>query len=107
MPREACVLQTLSVWAQYTIRLPAARRDAIAHKLKEQGISTQIFYPRPLHRQPAFQQFPVSEEGVPQSERLAHEVLSLPMHPYLDPAEQAQIIAACRASFSLQKRDIS
>ena len=83
-----------SVWAQYTLRLPAGRRDAIAAKLKAAGVPTAVYYPRPLHLQTAYRAFPVAGEGLPVSEALAAEVLSLPMHPYLDQPTQDRIIAA-------------
>ncbi len=53
-----------SVWAQYTIRLAAGRRDALAAALKAQGIPTAIYYPTPLHRQEAYRHFPVADGGV-------------------------------------------
>ena len=85
-----------SVWAQYTIRLTAGRRDGLAAVLKAQGIPTAIYYPTPLHRQEPYRRFPVAEGGAPVSERLAEEVISLPMHAYLDEATQDRIIAAVR-----------
>jgi dTDP-4-amino-4,6-dideoxygalactose transaminase len=85
-----------SVWAQYTIRLPAGRRDAFAAALKAEGIPTAVYYPIPLHRQQAYQHYPVGEGGVTVSERLAAEVISLPMHAYLDAPTQDRIIAAVR-----------
>ena len=83
-----------SVWAQYTVRAPAARRDKLAADLKAEGIPTAVYYPRPLHRQAAYRSYPVSAAGVPVSERLSLEALSLPMHPYLEPAQQDRIIDA-------------
>jgi len=85
-----------SVWAQYTIRLPAGRRDALADALKAEGIPTAIYYPKPLHRQTAYRQFPVVDGGLPVSEQLADEVISLPMHPYLDQPTQDRVIDAAR-----------
>jgi dTDP-4-amino-4,6-dideoxygalactose transaminase len=86
----------VSVWAQYTIRLPAGRREAFAASLKAEGIPTAIYYPIPLHRQQAYKHYPVGEGGVAVSERLAAEVVSLPMHAYLDAATQDRIIDAVR-----------
>ena len=83
-----------SVWAQYTIRLPAGRRDALAAALKAQGIPTAIYYAKPLHRQAAYSGYPVADGGLPVSEKLADEVISLPMHAYLDAETQERIIAA-------------
>jgi len=83
-----------SVWAQYTV--VTRGRDALAASLKAAGIPTAIYYPRPLHRQTAYAHFPVAGNGVPVSERLSAEVLSLPMHAYLDEAIQDRIIDAVR-----------
>jgi dTDP-4-amino-4,6-dideoxygalactose transaminase len=85
-----------SVWAQYTIRLPAGQREQFAASLKAEGIPTAIYYPIPLSRQEAYRHFPVAEGGVPVTDKLAEEVISLPMHAYLDEATQDRIIAACR-----------
>jgi dTDP-4-amino-4,6-dideoxygalactose transaminase len=83
-----------SVWAQYTIKVPAPKRDQLAAALRNQGIPTAIYYPKPLHRQTAYRHFPVAGDGLPVSDTIAHEVISLPMHPYLDAAVQDRIIAA-------------
>ena len=85
-----------SVWAQYTLRLPAGRRDALAAELKAQGIPTAVYYAKPVHHQDAYRSFPVAEGGTPVSERLAHEVISLPMHAYLDEPTQDRIVDAVR-----------
>jgi len=73
---------TASIWAQYTIKLP--HRDKIAAHLREQGIPTQIYYPLPMHLQPAYAPYGNGVGSLPVSEQLCHEVLALPMHPYLD-----------------------
>ena len=83
-----------SVWAQYTIRLAPGRRDALAAALRVQGIPTAIYYPIPLHKQGAYRTYPVSRSGLANSERLADEVISLPMHAYLEEETQARIIDA-------------
>jgi UDP-2-acetamido-2-deoxy-ribo-hexuluronate aminotransferase len=85
-----------SVWAQYTIRISGGRRDKVAAALKAEGVPTAIYYPIPLHRQQAYKHFPVVEGGMAVSDRLASEVLSLPMHAYLDHATQDRIIDAVR-----------
>jgi dTDP-4-amino-4,6-dideoxygalactose transaminase len=87
-----------SAWAQYTLRIDGGRRDAVAAALKAAGIATAVYYPRPLHRQTAYRDWPVAGNGLPVSERLAEQVLSLPMHPYLDPATQDRVIEALRAA---------
>jgi len=87
---------SISVWAQYTIRVAGGRRDALGAALKAEGIPTAIYYPIPLHRQQAYKHFPVGKGGVAVSDRLAAEVISLPMHAYLDAATQDRIIDATR-----------
>jgi dTDP-4-amino-4,6-dideoxygalactose transaminase len=89
-----------SVWAQYTIRVDGGRRDKVAAALKAEGIPTAIYYPIPLHRQQAYRQFPAGDGGLAVSERLASEVLSLPMHGYLDAATQDRIIDATRRALT-------
>ena len=89
-----------SVWAQYTIRMPGGRRDAFAAALKAEGIPTAIYYPIPLHRQQAYKHYPVGEGGVAVSDRLAAEVISLPMHAYLDEPTQDRIIDAVRRALA-------
>ena len=98
----ACVPRLLdgatSVWAQYTIRVPD--RDKLAASLTRQGIPTAIYYPIPMSRQTGYRIYPTVPGGVPVSERLASEVISLPMHPYLDEATQDRIIAAVRSAMT-------
>jgi dTDP-4-amino-4,6-dideoxygalactose transaminase len=84
-----------TVWAAYTVRLPSGiDRDDVATRLKQAGVPTAIYYAKPLHRQTAYRDYPVAGNGLPVSERLASEVLSLPVHPYLDEGTQARIVAA-------------
>jgi dTDP-4-amino-4,6-dideoxygalactose transaminase len=87
---------SISVWAQYTIRVAGGRRSELAAALKSEGIPTGIYYPIPLHRQHAYKHFPVGKKGVAVSDRLAAEVISLPMHAYLDAPTQDRIIDAIR-----------
>jgi dTDP-4-amino-4,6-dideoxygalactose transaminase len=89
-----------SVWAQYTIRLAPGVRDGLAGKLRPQGIPTVVYYPKPLHRLEAYRQFPVVDNGIPVTDRLAEEVISLPMHAYLDAPTQDRIIEAVRAALT-------
>ncbi len=82
----------VSTWAQYTIEHDD--RDALAAHLKAQGIPTAVYYPIPLHLQPAYAHFPRGAGGLPVTERLKDRVLSLPMHPDLDETTQDRIVAA-------------
>ena len=85
-----------SVWAQYTIRIPGGGRDRIAAELKAHGVPTAIHYAKPVHQQAAYRAYPVAANGLPVSERLATEVLSLPMHPYLTGEVQDRIVEEVR-----------
>jgi dTDP-4-amino-4,6-dideoxygalactose transaminase len=87
-----------SVWAQYTIRV--ANRDALAAVLQTRGVPTAIYYPKPLHRQGAYKHYPVAGNGLPVTEKLSAEVISLPMHPYLDEPTQDRVIAAVREALA-------
>jgi dTDP-4-amino-4,6-dideoxygalactose transaminase len=89
-----------SVWAQYTIRLPEGGRDAMAATLKTQGIPTAIYYPKSMHQQTAYRDFPVASGGLPVSEALSRDVISLPMHAYLDEPTQERVIKAVRGALS-------
>lgn len=90
-----------SVWAQYTIRLPkGCDRDGFAAALKAQGIPTAIYYPKSMHQQTAYRHFPVADGGLPACERLSDEVISLPMHAYLDEPTQERVIRAVRDAVS-------
>src|SRR5215813_8264020 len=90
-----------SVWAQYTIRLPEGTdRDGFAAALKAQGIPTAIYYTKSMHQQTAYRDFPVADGGLPVSERLSNDVISLPIHAYLDEATQGRIIAVVRGAVS-------
>jgi dTDP-4-amino-4,6-dideoxygalactose transaminase len=90
-----------SVWAQYTIRLPQGTdRDGFAAALKTQGIPTAIYYTRSIHQQTAYRHYPVVDGGLPASERLSDDVISLPMHAYLDELTQERIIKAVRGALS-------
>ncbi len=85
-----------SIWAVYTVRVPGGRRDALAETLKAQGVPTMIYYPKSLHQQTAYKHFPVAAGGVSVSERLSQDVISLPMHAYLDEPTQDRIVKAVR-----------
>jgi len=88
-----------SVWAAYTVRVPPGTdRDTVAARLKAAGVPSAVYYAKPLHRQTAYRDYPVAGNGLPVSERLAQEVLSLPMHPYLDGAVQDFIVGALKTA---------
>ncbi|MFZ5728637.1 MAG: DegT/DnrJ/EryC1/StrS family aminotransferase [Pseudomonadota bacterium] len=85
----------VSVWAQYTIECDD--RDGLAAHLKGADIPTAVYYPIPIHKQGVYSGYPVGPGGLPVTQAKAERVISLPMHPYLEPDVQDQIIAAVRA----------
>jgi len=88
-----------SVWAQYTIRLPkGVNRDGFAAALRTRGVPTAVYYPKSMHQQTAYRDFPVADGGLPVCERLSADVISLPMHAYLDEPTQARVIEAVRSA---------
>ena len=89
-----------SVWAQYTLRLGGRNRDAFRAALAAEGIPTAVHYPRAVHRQPAYRAGLVPPGGLPVAERLAEEVVSLPMHPYLNEDTQDRIIEGVRRALA-------
>ncbi|MDX9999629.1 MAG: DegT/DnrJ/EryC1/StrS aminotransferase family protein [Phenylobacterium sp.] len=84
-----------SVWAQYTIETPD--RDGLAAHLKAQEIPTAVYYPIPIHKQAVYAGFAKAPGGLPVSEAKSGAVISLPMHPYLEPQVQSQVIEAVRS----------
>lgn len=77
------------VFHQYTVRVPADRRDAIAAEIKTQGIPTMVYYPVPIHTMPAYTDG--ARSPLPETERACAEVLSLPMHPHLSIADAQRV----------------
>ena len=81
-----------SAWAVYSILTD--RRDQVRQALAGEGIPTMIYYPRPLHLQPAFERFGDGMGSLPVSEGLSARILSLPIHPYMDRDVARRIIDA-------------
>ena len=81
------------VYHQYTVRVPGGKRDALRTYLQENGVGSEVYYPVPVHQQ----SFYVSELGyhvsLPEAERAALEVLSLPVHPALSHSDLETIVA--------------
>lgn len=87
-----------SVWAQYSILAEDGNhRSQLQFKLKDEDIPTAVYYPKPLHRQPAFEDLGYQPDDFPVSDNYAERIFSLPMHPYLSEAEQERIVATLAA----------
>lgn len=83
--------QNVSAWAQYTIRVQ--NRDTVRSALKAEGVPTSVHYPLPLNRQPAVAD---REAILPHGDKAAQEVMSLPMHPYMNPTTVQRVIETMR-----------
>lgn len=86
----------VSTWAQYTIEVE--NRDAVMTKMKADGIPVAAYYPRPIHLQSAYQGYPVTPTGLPNTEQAMHRVLALPMHAYLTDGHQDQVVASLQGA---------
>ncbi len=90
----ARVPDSTSAWAIYSILLSdAAERDRVQQALRADGVPSAIYYPRPLHHQPAYRDHH-DGAALPVSEKLAERILALPIHPDLTPEAQAQVCDA-------------
>jgi UDP-2-acetamido-2-deoxy-ribo-hexuluronate aminotransferase len=83
-----------SAWAQYSVL--SDKRDQYINRLKESGIPTAIYYPKPLHMQTAFSHLGHRQGDFPISEFISERIFSLPMHPYLEQDAQIKIANALR-----------
>jgi dTDP-4-amino-4,6-dideoxygalactose transaminase len=90
--------QSEHVYHQFTVRVE--RRDELASYLAGQGIETGIYYPSPLHLQPAFASLGGRAGDCPESERAAQEVLSIPLYPEITEEQQARVVQAIQKFYS-------
>lgn len=78
-----------SVYHQYTVRVPS--RDEVRRRLSERGVGTNVYYPQPLHTQPALDELDVRRGDFPVAERACEEVLALPVFPELTDRERRYV----------------
>jgi dTDP-4-amino-4,6-dideoxygalactose transaminase len=97
-----------SAWNQYTIRViassgddPAARRDLVRASLQSAGVISMIYYPLPLHLQSVYRDLGYPTGSFPHTERVSHEVLSLPMFPEITFEEQQRVVYALKDAIDL------
>jgi dTDP-4-amino-4,6-dideoxygalactose transaminase len=86
------------VFHQFVIRVP--RRDALRDYLAASGIGTEVYYPEPLHLQPAFAELGYRTGSLPNAERACREVLALPIRPGLAAGDQAFVVERIAAFFA-------
>ena len=88
------------VYNQFVIR--AKRRDALRKHLQSAGIPSEIYYPHPLHLQPAFTSLGYKQGDFPETERACQEVLALPVFPELTHQQQDLVVKACEEFYTQQ-----
>ncbi|MGQ9693028.1 MAG: DegT/DnrJ/EryC1/StrS family aminotransferase [Thermaceae bacterium] len=81
------------VFHQYTIRVPDGKRDALRAHLASRGVGSEVYYPLPIHQQEVYRKLGYAA-SLPETERAAAEVLSLPVHPGLTEADLETIVQA-------------
>ncbi len=89
------------VWNQYSILLEGftpEQRDRLRENMKEQGVSTMVYYPLPLHRQPVYKNLGYQPDALPITNQAAAEVLALPMFPELNKDQQDQVVQALKTA---------
>lgn len=87
-----------SAWAQYTIKTD--KRAAVQDALGKAGIPSMIYYPKPMHLQAPYLPYGGGEGSLPVSETICHEVMSLPMHPYLSGDDAKRVTAVIREALA-------
>ncbi len=93
----------LSSWAQYTIRLQDEKtRNELQISLKNEGIPSMVYYPKPMHEQKAFENTDCIKNDLNNSKELCAEVLSLPMHPYMNEEDIDLVVGAIKSFFDKQ-----
>lgn len=82
-----------SSWAQYTIQLDSKEeRDGLQAELKKNDIPSMVYYPKPMHKQQAFEKLSFNEDDYANTTQLCDTVLSLPMHPYLTEVDMDKVV---------------
>lgn len=97
------LLECEHVWNQFTIRVPNGQRDALRAQLATAQVGTEVYYPVPLHQQECFRSLGYRDGSLPETERAAKEVLSLPIFPELTAAEQECVVRQIDAAFQNKK----
>ena len=98
LPQEV-VPEGRHIYNQFTIRVPGGRRDGLQAHLRERGIGCAVYYPICLHEQPCFAPLGYRTGQLPESERAAKEVLSLPVYPEMTAAMREEVATAILGFF--------
>ncbi len=89
------------IFHQYTLRVPPRKREEMVAYLNNNGVPTMIYYPLPLHLQPALRYLGYKKGDFPESEKAAKEVLSLPIYPELSKKEQDFVVKKIKQFFNV------
>ncbi len=92
------------VWNQFAIRVADGRRDALRTFLAENGVSSEIYYPVPMHQQQCFADLKVDRDTLVETERASAEVLNLPIFPTLTDAQQHRVVETIAAFYAAGAR---
>jgi dTDP-4-amino-4,6-dideoxygalactose transaminase len=93
----ACDERCEHTWNQYTVRIGGGRRDMVKAQLAAAGVGSEVYYPVPLHLQKCFQSLGYGVGSLPETERAAREVLSLPIFPELTEDELLTVVSRLAA----------
>ena len=93
---------TESSVSAYTVRVGGGRRDALARHLRDAGVESAVYYPKPLHLQQAMSAFELAPRALPVAEAASTDVLSLPVYPELTPSDRAHVTRSVREFFATQ-----
>jgi dTDP-4-amino-4,6-dideoxygalactose transaminase len=95
-----------SAWAIYTLTCEMGQRAQLVNALKQYQIPYAIYYPKPLHLQPAYRHFPRATPHLVHAEDLAQRVLSIPMHPYLSHSQLEYIVYIIQHALSVAPQSL-
>lgn len=82
------------VFHQYTVRVPGGKRDSLRTYLRDHGVSSEVYYPVPIHKQSFYMSDLGYKDSLPETEHATEEVLSVPVHPSLSPSDLETIVSA-------------
>lgn len=88
------------IYHQYTVKVPSVLRDPLRAHLGRDGISSMVYYPKPLHLQPAYKDLCLSDSAMTVSGQLSDSVISLPIHSHISTEEQDKVVASIKSFFS-------
>ena len=92
------------VWNQFGVRIAGGRRDALRAYLSERGVSSEIYYPVPMHQQECFANLNVDGSTLPETERACSEILNLPIFPSLTADQQSRVIDTIAGFYASSSR---